>query len=113
MDISFNVYLEYGYDCIQRKCYLCGTKGVLDMLLKENPGIAKDQEKITYRRWKYVENEKGKKLDIVDEVATKSKLLNQYISDLEFMSLHMFNWKWHDNSSTLRTICRNLTCYKF
>ena len=66
------------------------------MLLKENPGIDKDPEQITYRRWKYVEKEKGKKLDIVDEVATKSKLLKQYISDLQFMSLHMFNRKWHD-----------------
>ena len=96
-DVSFNVYPEYiYYDCIQRKCNLCGTQGVLAMLLKENPGIDKDQEKITHRRWKYVEKEKGKKLDIVDEVATKSKLLSQYISDLQFMSLHMFNWKWHD-----------------
>ena len=66
------------------------------MLLKENPGIDKDQQEITYRRWKYVEKEKGKKLDMVDEVATMSELLNQYISDLQFMSLHMFNWKWHD-----------------
>ena len=97
MNVSFNVYPEHSYyDCIQRKCNLCDTKGVFDMLLKENPGIDKDQEELTYRRWKYVEKEKGKKLDIVDEVATKSELLNQYISDLQFMSLHMFNWKWHD-----------------
>ena len=76
-DVSFNVYLEYGYyDCIRRKCYYAVQRVVLDMLLKENHGIAKDQEKITYRRWKYIENEKGKKLDIVDEVATKSELLN-------------------------------------
>ena len=39
---------------------------------------------------------KKKKLDIVDKQATKTKLLNQYISDLQFMSLNMFNWKWHD-----------------
>ena len=66
------------------------------MLLKENPDIDKYNEVITYRRWKYVEKEKGKKLDIVDKQATKSELLNQYISDFKFMSLHMFNWKWHD-----------------
>ena len=64
MSVSMCIQNNGYYDCIRRKSKLCSTQGVLAMLLKENPGIDKDPEQITYRRWKCVKKEKGKKLDI-------------------------------------------------
>ena len=71
-------------------------------LLEANPDLQSDTTQIKWRRWvaiKTKSRKSGKDLTkhvIIDVTGTRMQLLEQYIKDMRDISLHLFNWNWHD-----------------
>ena len=111
-DLKEGVFREFGnYDCISRNCCNCGYKkkgskvvrsDYYEKKIKEaNPGIYKDKTIIEWQRWETFTrtSKKGteiKRPDKVDKSGTYKQFLEQFLQDVHDMSLHLFNWKWHD-----------------
>ena len=111
-ELQEGVFREFGnYNCICRKCCKCGykkkgSKGVrsdyYERKIKEaNPGIYRDSSIIEWQRWETFTrtSKKGteiKRPDKVDKRGTYKQFLEQFFQDVHDMSLHLFNWKWHD-----------------
>ena len=111
-DLEQGVFKEYGkYNCIARNCNKCGyiKKGnklirsdYYEKIIKQaNPGIYSDKKIIEWQRWETFSrlSKKGteiKRPDKVDKRGTYKQFLQQFFQDVHDMSLHLFNWKWHD-----------------
>ena len=107
-DADTDILLDYGYyNCIARNCKKCGKKKTFvviykEKILKDNPEIKTNNEKMFWKRWEStVGISKGDKeinrLDKFTKETTKLEFLNCFIHDLQQLSLHLFNWRWHDN----------------
>ena len=111
-DVKNGIFKEYGhYDCIARNCSKCGYKkkgkniirsDYYEKIVKQaNPGIYNDKTIIEWQRWEIVSrtSKKGteiKRPDKVDKRGTYKEFLQQFFQDVHDMSLHLFNWNWHD-----------------
>ena len=111
-DAMQGVSKEYGqYSCISQECQVCGTTTKWgrkcrssfyeSKIKKENPGIYQDRTVIKWQRWEYTtrlskDGRELKNLNKVDKFGTKKQFLQVFLDDVHDMSLHVFNWKWHD-----------------
>ena len=106
-DTDGGVVPDYGYyDCISRNCKKCGKKKTFSTIYKKkvihaNPEIKNDQKLVKWKRWEMTvrqskEGKDIKRLDKFTKETTRLEFLDYFIKDLQEMSLHLFNWKWHD-----------------
>ena len=106
-DTETGILADFGcYNCIARKCKKCGQKksfvGIYkDKILQANPEIKTSNETMTWKWWESTmhlskEGKEIKRLDKFSET-TKLEFLEYFIADLQELSLHLFNWKWHNN----------------
>ena len=111
-DTLDRVFRDYGkYPCISRDCKICGSRRSGNKiirgdfyekkLLKANPGIYTDKSIIKWQHWETKvrlskEGNAINKLDKVDKSGTRKEFLELFLQDVHAMSLHAFNWKWHD-----------------
>ena len=107
-DAETGILVDFGcYNRIARKCKKCGQKksfvGIYkDTILQANPEIKTSNETMTWKWWESTthlskEGKEIKRLDKFSKETTKLEFLEYFIADLQELSLHLFNWKWHDN----------------
>lgn len=85
----------YGkFRCIMRECGKCGSAKLKERILKENPGIEIDEKISTWKRWELVKFEKITKMDLVFKKTTKIEIIDQWLEDLDTLSLHRFQKYW-------------------
>ena len=89
---------SYGYfSCISCNCKHCGPEVILMKILEENPDLLTSTVPVSWSRWEWVEKKgsKSKRLESVHHPGTKKELIDQYIADLDGMSLHLFTCNWN------------------
>ena len=106
-DGETDVLPQYGYyNCISRNCKKCGKKKTFssiykEKILKANPEIKTSSEKIKWKWWEasFRLSKEGKEIRRLDKFTnemTVLEFLDFFIQDIQELSLHLFNWKWHD-----------------
>ena len=98
-DVSNTADPNYGsYSCISRRCKSCGVSALLNKIKQANPGIEHDKKIVNWKRWDLVKKDGrlSKVIDKVDKSTTKFQVIQQYVQDIDKLSLHLFNWKWHE-----------------
>ena len=72
-----------------------------EKILKANPDMKTSIEKMKWKWWEsnFCLSKEGKeirRLDKFTKETTKLEFLDFFIQDIQELSLHLFNWRWHD-----------------
>ena len=96
-----------------RKCDSCGTANYRNTLIESNPDLMKKRGKVYWEQWALKELERmgknGKPIKgmaLEEHKGTYEEILNEYITQLDSMSLHQFNklWQLKNFNETLRNL---------
>lgn len=93
---------DFGMECIRRKCHWCSVKRLKDELLRIEENQNLDWNKTVFHsKWESVKvapKKEGDKdrttFERKKKPSTLEQLLDEYLADLELMSLHQFNFRF-------------------
>ena len=100
-------------NCVMQKCDLCGTANYRNTLIESNPDLMKKRGKVYWKQWALKELERMgkngkpiKRMALEEHKGTYEEILNEYITQLDSMSLHQFNklWQLKNFNETLRNL---------
>ena len=82
-------------DCVMRRCTHCGINKYRQLIEKNNPQINTSTDELKWKLWENIpyekDGEKRSKMGDKEHSGNAGKLVDDYMSHLDSMSLHQFN----------------------